>query len=496
MEKKRMNNKTTVVIAVILAAVIAVGAAFLPEYYTGLDVTKNHRYSIDKDSVDFINSLNEDITLYVIRDDTATDLTVETFFERFSNSSSRLSLEYVSITDTEKLDELGAGSTPKAYDTVVKSDKRKTVLSYQDDMLTYSNASLGFEGMGYSEYSYYLMYYQYYYSSIASQGGDTSQIEELIYSLAYETQQYFCGENSLVLACEYVALDKIPQILFIGGHGEEIAEGGALGTAFGAQTLVDLSEYEEITFNDASCLVINTPKQDISEAELNKILGYMRNGGRVLVISDTANLEMKNLMTLLSAYGLSSKGGTVYEGEGEAQTSTIKLSLNYNHDSMAPLYEAGIAPTVINGNPITMFTASDGSLITSALLTTTDKAYTDSSAYDMAGVQTLGAAAEESVGKETARLVWLTGSESYNSGELEKAVIESNMYTAVYAISWLNRAYDSTAPEIASVLQEADVIAATLGGAIFWGLAFILVIPLIFVLWTSITVYKRKLKKN
>jgi hypothetical protein len=222
----------------------------------------------------------------------------------------------------------------------------------------------------------------------------------------------------------------------------------------------------------------------------------MRSGGRLLVITDTANLEMKNLMTVLSAYGLSSKGGTVYEGEGEEKTSVIAPTLNYNHDSMARLYESGLTPTIINGNPITMFTAADGSLITTALLVSSDEAYTDSSAYDMAGTQTLGAAAEEAVGNETSRLVWFTGSESFNSTELESAVIESNMYATACALAWLNRAYDSQAPEIASVPQDTDIIAATLSGAVILGIAFILAIPLIFILRTSITVYKRRIKKN
>ena len=205
---------------------------------------------------------------------------------------------------------------------------------------------------------------------------------------------------------------------------------------------------------------------------------------------------MKNLMTVLSAYGLSSKGGIVYEGEGEEKTSVIAPTLNYNHDSLARLYESGLAPTIINGNPITMFTAADGSLITTALLVSSDKAYTDSSAYDMAGTQTLGAAAEEAVGNETSRLVWFTGSESFNSGELESTVIESNMYAAVCALSWLNRAYDSEAPQIPPVQQDTDIIVATVSGAVILGIAFILAIPLVFILWTSITVYKRRIKKN
>lgn len=496
MEKKSMNQKYIVIVSIILATLLAVGAAFLPEYYTGLDVTKNHRYSVDKESIKFLNSLDEDITLYVVIDDEARDLTIETYFERFADAISGVTLEYVNISDTEKLKTLDESSTFSAYDTVVESNKRKTVLSFQNEMLTYSNSYLGFEGMGYSEYSYYLMYYQYYYNSIASQGGDTSQIEEIVYSLAYETQQYFCGESVIVSACEYVSLDKIPQILFVGGHGEEITDRSALGMAFGSQEHIDLSSYDEITFYDASCLVLNTPKKDISEEEMNKLLDYMRSGGRLLVITDSSNLEMKNLMTVLSAYGLSSKGGIVYEGEGEEQTSVIVPTLNYNHDSMAQLYEAGLTPTIINGNPITMFTAADGSLITTALLISSDAAYTDSSAYDMAGAKTLGAAAEEAVGNETSRIVWFTGSESFNSGELESSVAESNMYAVICALSWLNRAYDTEAPEIASVPQDTDIIAATLSGAVILGIIFILAMPLIFILWTSIIVYKRRIKKN
>ena len=493
MERSRFNTRILVVIAILVALAIAIGTAFLPEYASSFDVTKNHRYSFSREGIKFVDGLGEDIKLYVVRAGVQ-DLALETFFERFCNASSRVGLEFVDSTDTEKLTELNLDGEINGYTIVVKSDKRQAEISYYDQMLTYTNAELGFENMPGSEYSYYLMYYQYYYNSIAGQGGDTTQIEQLIYSLAYNTSVYFRGEALILEACEYVSLEKIPQIFFVGGHGETIDTKSALGLAFGEQKLVDLTDYEKITYNDASCIVINDPKEDLNDAETQKILDYMRGGGRLFVITDSSNLEMKNLTRLLSAYGLSSKGGIVCEGEGEEQSTAITPAINYNHDSMAPLYESGITPQIINSNHITMFTPTDGSLITTALLTSSSTSYTEGSTEK--GIQTLGASAEESVGKETARLVWFTGAESFNSAELEASITESNMYLALYAISWLNRAYDSNVPETLPILQDNSIVAVSAGGAIFLGITFILIIPAAVVVWTVTVRYKREKRKQ
>ena len=239
---------------------------------------------------------------------------------------------------------------------------------------------------------------------------------------------------------------------------------------------------------------MNDPKEDLTDSETQKLLDYMKSGGRLFVITDSSDLEMKNIAKLLSAYGLSSKGGIVCEGEGEEQSSAITPTLNYNHDSMAPLYESGIVPQIINANHITMFTPTDGSLITTSLLTSSSDSYTEGS-YEK-GIQTLGASAEESVGKETTRLVWFTGAESFNSAELEEVATESNMYLALYAISWLNRAYDSNVPETTPILQDNSIVAVSAGGAIFLGICFILIIPATVVVWTVTVRYKREKRKQ
>jgi len=66
---------------------------------------------------------------------------------------------------------------------------------------------------------------------------------------------------------------------------------------------------------DCDCLIISTLKQDLSELERDKILEYINNGGKLLILSsqNTLKTETPNFDQILAQYGVSINYGVVLE---------------------------------------------------------------------------------------------------------------------------------------------------------------------------------------
>lgn len=66
---------------------------------------------------------------------------------------------------------------------------------------------------------------------------------------------------------------------------------------------------------DCNCLVITTLKEDLNELERDKILEYIKNGGKIMMLTsqNVLNVETPNLNTILGEYGISLGFGAVFE---------------------------------------------------------------------------------------------------------------------------------------------------------------------------------------
>lgn len=66
---------------------------------------------------------------------------------------------------------------------------------------------------------------------------------------------------------------------------------------------------------DCNCLVITTLKEDLNELERDKILEYIKNGGKILMLTsqNVLNVETPNLNAILAEYGISINFGAVFE---------------------------------------------------------------------------------------------------------------------------------------------------------------------------------------
>ena len=66
---------------------------------------------------------------------------------------------------------------------------------------------------------------------------------------------------------------------------------------------------------DCNCLVITTLKEDLNELERDKILEYIKNGGKIMMLTsqNVVNVDTPNLNMILSEYGISIGFGAIFE---------------------------------------------------------------------------------------------------------------------------------------------------------------------------------------
>ena len=66
--------------------------------------------------------------------------------------------------------------------------------------------------------------------------------------------------------------------------------------------------------SDCRCLIINGPTADISSGEADILRSYLKNGGRLLLLTDCTSESLPNLYGAMEDYGVKPVEGMVVEG--------------------------------------------------------------------------------------------------------------------------------------------------------------------------------------
>ncbi len=510
----------SVVMAVVLLASTAT-SAFLPAYARAADMSDEQTMSVSVTTEKYLDGLDSDVTLYLLMDDLSDDPyyddRFEAFLERYASYGDRVTLERLPVSESGSLlAEFGITDTSAgyAYAIVAKSDLRSQIISYTS-MLYYIHNDQTLIELGIpTELSY--ADYQSYLEKLYEYAVSDSAYTEVYYTFLNAPKLHFVGETLLNELIEYVCADLIPKPYVLKGHGEPDMSGLLLGSIVSGYGVLKLSDVEAVPA-DASSLLLLSPAEDYTAEEIEKLSAYLERGGTLTVITDEANLDMPNLMGLMSAYGLSSEKGEVRaevettaadeeseDGEEEEEseeavevtfTDFVPVLVNDQHDALANLSNLGLGDDMIKiqgGNAISFHKTADSSLTTTALLTTHENAFVSEDGERAAYV--LGAAAETANG---ARLAWFTGAESYllTTADITAESDESLFYPAIcpYLTSlWTNLRYVSNVAENTPVLYEEPYMGASGMSLAIFGLLFILILPAGLIATGLVRYYKRK----
>ncbi len=516
--KKNLLRGSAILVLIAAVLLLNIGMLFLPERYVAGDITKNKVYTISEETKSFLNSLDEDVTLYLIGAD-GSDTQYEYFLERLTEYSDRLTLKLPGKKRAKALLEKVGYSTEEipSYYLIAESSKRCEIIDYTS-LFFYETENevlneYGLTKMSWAEYAQYVQYYE----KVAAQN---SNYEEYLNYLLYDTFMYFQGEAMITAMIEYAIADIIPVNYAITGHGEKSYTGSILehmlSTYGNTYVSLELSLVEEIP-EDAATLLIQAPEKDYSASEILMLRAYLERGGQVVAVTNEANLSMPNLMSLMSSYGLSALSGAVGEvivskdsgnetgeevtEETEEKTKEslnyeLEVSVNTQHDALAlGKEENAFTPVITGGNALLFGENGDSSLILSPLLTTSESAFVGDNTEDR-GERILAASAENATG---AHLLWFTGAESYcmsvmdvQSGLYDSATAITNNFCIYLVMGWANLRYESNVILPEAVNYSSDYLGATGSDLLIFGLIFLVCIPTAVIVAGVIVRYKRK----
>lgn len=265
-KKFKYGGYATLMTAVVIAIVLIVNLV-IEQIPLTMDMTQNKMFSLSDQTKKIIDSVEEDVELVALYETGSESPTVDEILQKYSNVSKNISYRTIDpIRYPQLVSEYQEnGESLDTGDIIVKSGERNKIIS-RYDMYNYSQAN------------------QY----------GQQQVE----SLAVEQQ--------ITSAINYVTTEDLPVIYTIAGHDES-----SIGYDIRKQIGLENFEIEELNLvtqdavpEDASILVINSPKRDISKDELDKIESYIENAGKAMIFLDYINVDMPNMNTLLKQYGL------------------------------------------------------------------------------------------------------------------------------------------------------------------------------------------------
>ncbi|MCD7836784.1 MAG: Gldg family protein [Lachnospiraceae bacterium] len=267
-----------IVVAFIVTVLVNVVVREMPVTWTSFDWTGEKMYSLTDQTKEYVKTIDEDVTIYVLCSESSQDTTLEQTLKRYDDLSKYIDVEYVDPNVNPMFASNYTDVSLNSNSLIIESAKRSTVIDYSDIY----------------EVSYTFNQSTYTYDS--------------------ETTGYD-GEGQITSALDYVLADDVPKTYILTGHGEI-----ELGSTFESALTKSNIEFETINLmdvdsvpEDASSLVINGISSDLSEDDEEKLEEYLNNGGKILISIEYGSQETPNIDKLLDYMGLYKVPGVVVE---------------------------------------------------------------------------------------------------------------------------------------------------------------------------------------
>lgn len=441
------------VFAVAAAVAVNLIVSELSSQYTQIDISDQKLTVLSDQTKELIAGLEDDITIYYVVQDSNRDTNVSRLLERYEDLSSHITVE-------EKDPVLNPNFTAQYTEESLSENSVIVTCNDVSRVVTY-------DSMYESEFNY-----SYY---------------------TYETTG-FDAEGQITSAIAAVSSDDLPRLYTLSGHGE-VGINSSLAQSIEKEN-IETEELNLVTAErvpeDADCLLVASPSSDLSEAEAQKILTYLKTGGKAIIVTDYTEKEMPNLMSVLEYYGLSLTGGVIIEGDS-------------NHFIQIPYYlvpdiaSTEVSSDMTGGSAYTLLAAAQGIQILEELreaLNVTPVLTTSSSAYSKLDVVNMTTYEKEEgdidggfhigvIVSETAELTdEVTTVETklavYSSSALidasaDQMVSGGNSKLFMNTLSWICGHTSSISVPVKSM--EVSYLTITSASSSFWSIVVIGIIP-------------------
>ncbi len=454
-------------VAIVLVVVVNLLVGALPATYTKPDTSTVGLLNISEETKEIVSAVDVPVTVYLITRRGSEDAMITELLERYKDLSSHITVKTVDPDTNPAFVSKYTTDTLSVNSVIVESEYRSYVVDYTEIYVTsYDNLT---------EEDYYNMYY---------------------YGIMPQGTPYFYGETKLTTAIDYVASELIPTVYVLQNH-EEDALTSAITASFTANNIVTenlaLLGVDAIP-DDATAIVINNPKTDITEYEAAMLSAYLKNGGNMILITDFRNYtaeSMPNLASLTALMGMRAEDGIVVEANRSNyyQNQTWLLPVLSAGGPATQLTSTSIYTLILNAHGIVL--TGEGDATASALLKTTTaslvkKAGENISTFekeegDAEGSFAVAAYAELGAGK----FVWYS-SPTIISSDVDSVVSGGNSKLFMASANWMCE--KTSAVSVAAKTMQVQQLIVPAGAQGMWTTILVIILP-IAVLGAGFTVW-------
>lgn len=260
--------------AAALTAAINLGLNYVPDRYTSIDVTTNKIYTLTEDTVQTVGNLTQDITIYVLSDESSKDSELDRTLQQLKGLSKHINVEYINPLVNPKFYYKYTDIEPVSNSLIVVGTYDNVVVDYNDI------------------YAYELNY--------------TTYQNEIV---GYD------GEGQIVSAIARASSEDLPKFYLVAGH-DELSFDERFQGALDKENI----EYETLSLyavdaipEDADGIILNAPTSDYSSDDARKVQAYLEKGGNALIIPTWTTESMEHFEQILSYYDVSVVEGMLVE---------------------------------------------------------------------------------------------------------------------------------------------------------------------------------------
>lgn len=463
-KEKRIQNKKNLkhgsysmgAITIFIAIIVVLNLVLqeVPSKYREIDLSTQKLYSIGGQTKKVLKKLDKDVEIYYIAQSGSESSDIQKLLEKYEEGSDHIKVEQKDPAVNPKfVSQYTSDGVSNNSVIVVCGDKNKvidnnslyeTTVNYQ----TYSNEVTGFD-----------------------------------------------GEGQITSAINYVTSDSMPVMYTLEGHDEATMSDTLKDTIQKAN--IDIQSLNLLTMDsvpdDADILFIFAPAKDISEDEASKIISYLENGGKALIVSNYSSEEMPNFASVLENYGVKTADGIVLEGD-------TNHYISQNPSYLLPNIESNdITSSLSSGSRYILMPLAQGivksdnyrdSLEITDILTTSDGSYSKVNVEDMQTMEkesddidgpfAVGVSITENLDDEKETQIVYYSSEALFNDQMNTMVSGANYELISASVNWMCESEeDSNTISIASKSYDTSTLTIPAADASFWSIFVTAVVPVV-----------------
>ena len=452
----------SIVSAIVIMVVVLVNL-IITEFDLKIDLSKQKFFTLTDETKEYISKLEDEVTIYYLAE-TGDDLVFWKIAEKFDSLSDKITLErkdpvqYPNFTKEYVDDEISLNS----FLVVNNNTKQARYVNNSDMIVNEFNRTN----------------YQFYPVGVDVEG-------------------------KLISAIQYVTNPDLPVIYYTSGH-EENQVGSVFKDVMDRMNItiepIQTLKESEIP-DDCDILLINAPKRDFTDEEMDIIKQYMSEGGNALITVDHEAQKLNNLNSLINYYGLQLERGIVIEGDSDHY---IPMYPRYivptllRHDITAGLFNSDNLVIIPQATGLTLKDNVRSSLSIVPLMETSDKAYSKVNISadtllkedgDIDGPFYLGLVSSDTYQGVTSNLIIYSSGVMFDDTMLGQA---GNYYLLVTSIG--NLVGEMETISVRPRYFSSDSLNITQKSVMFWGALTVIVIPVI-IMAVGIVINVRRRKR-